>query len=209
MNAKQALLDIVTKMEELDGQIRALHEQGSQARDVSGQVSAARLQAATLKQNRRSLLARLFLGEPGADTAELDTQIAQAQEAVDNLQDGEEAAQIALSVLQQQIDAIAVQRQALAEQLPGLRHAVLLESAEEAIRAYQEKAASLGELYAKAAGAILAANENADPTAGRMYAGPLQIERYPVVTTPGGVLRLDLEQAIRNEYAVARQSIPA
>ena len=209
MNAKQALLNIVTKMEELDGQIRALHEQGSQARDVSGQVSAARLQAAALKQNRRSLLARLFLGESGADTTDLDSQIAQAQEAVDNLQDGEEAAQMALGILQQQIDAIAVQRQALAEQLPGLRHAVLLDNAKEAICAYQEKAASIGELYAKAAGAILAANENADPAAGRMYAGPLQIERYPVVTTPGGVLRFDLEQAIRNEYAAARQSIPA
>jgi len=208
MTATQALQATLKQLTELDSQINVLHEQGSQARDVSGQAAIARQQAAALKQQKRSLLARLFLGEPPADTSALDAQIHQALGAVDNLQDGEEAAQTALTILQQQIDALARQRQAVAVNLPGLRHAVLLENARAAADAYESQIRALGPLYAKAAGAIMAANLNADPATGRMYAGPLAIDFHPAFPTQKGAIRLNLEDEIRAAQVAAKAALP-
>lgn len=208
MNATQALNNTIAKLTELDSQINALHEQGSQARDVSGQVTSARQQAAALKQQKRGLLARLFLGEPAADTSELDVQIEQAQGAVDNLQDGEEAAQMALGILQQQIDALSRQRHAIAVYLPDLRHAILLENAKTAAEAYERQVRALGPLYAAAAGAIIAANMNADPAAGRVYAGPLAIDFYPAFPTHKGTMRLNLEDDIKAAQVAAKAALP-
>lgn len=158
MNARTQLETTLAQITALAGQITTLNEKASRASTVTSQATEARQQVENLKQQRRGLLARLFLGDGPADTSEVDAQIKQTEETAAGLQDDAEAAQMALDTLQGNIRELAEQRYALEATLPNLRHAVLAEHAHAAADAFAAKVEELVDAYIVLAGAARAVN---------------------------------------------------
>lgn len=158
MNARTQLETTLAQIAELIGQIATLNEKVGRASAVTSQAAEVHRQTESLKQQRRGLLARLFLGDAPADTSEIDAQIRQAQNTASDLQDDAEAAQMALDTLQAQISTLAQRRHELEAVLPELRHAVLTERAHAAADAYAAKVGELIDAYVVMAGAARAVN---------------------------------------------------
>lgn len=158
MNARTQLETTLAQIAELAGQIATLNEKAGRASAVTSHAAEVRQQTESLKQQRRGLLARLFLGDGPADTSEVDAQIKQTEDTAAGLQDDAEAAQMALDTLQAQIGTLAQRRHELEAGLLGLRHAVLTEQAHAAADAYAAKVGELIDAYVVMAGAARAVN---------------------------------------------------
>ncbi|HEY3433003.1 MAG TPA: hypothetical protein VGK09_10695 [Rhodocyclaceae bacterium] len=192
--AVQDLIDNIQQRKVKEAQMRALQATIDRAHQAVGEVNATNMVVGELKRKRRGLLASIFLGREEASTDTLDAEIQEAEMKHQGLKPKAEGAQAAIEELHAELDPMRSKAIELAQQDNDLRYQALLSLAREKETAYANAVEAFENAYADMLGAFKAAEQLADPSAGRLHVvsvfSQTRIELpVPSVMQPGDVLK--------------------
>lgn len=193
LNAYHANLSKVRELNQLASNIQA------QIDDVHTAITDAQKpasEARALKEKRRSLYARIFLKEATIDEVEaanLDSQIQTAEAEAATLARKHEGATAAIAVLEERLREIQGNVTDLNRDQINLRHAALVEYAEESFADVVAAVNQLAEAYAEMAGRCRAADYLVSPMEGRAPTGfrlssPIDPTGFPTFSGEGAKL---------------------
>lgn len=124
MNHIETLKQHKAAIAALDEQRQELQRKWYAVGDVSQEIQAIDQQVLQVKSKRRSLLGRLFLGEP-VDVAPVDAELSEAQQQAADLAPKAEGASAARELLQWQLDDVNKQAADLHALTTGMQWAVM------------------------------------------------------------------------------------
>lgn len=157
-----------TAIAALEDQRQKIWNRMSPVSNVEQEVKSVRQQIQQATTKRRSLLGRLFLGEP-VDVATVDAELSEAQQQAAALEPTAEGAAAAREVLQAQVDALNQQAAELRTLTPALQYACLRSEVGKLATDYMEAVETMEAAFLTLAGAASATNETANPRDGRPY----------------------------------------
>lgn len=212
MKHMQELESLKAEIADLDRQAVAIGEQITQAKlahaDAAGKLAAV----GVAKQKRRSILASLFLGRGNeSEKAQADAELADAESAAAGIADQSEAADAAVELLQDDLDAVHRAASQLRQRIPELKHAIALERFEDAFKAYIVAAETVGLAFAKARAAAIAADEikgdNAAYLSSALAPTTLELPAAAVNRFDGWVPQLNVKPEVQKALVAIRAEL--